>query len=66
MLRLTVKGRRLAEALAPVWEEIRAANRLLLDELRAGGHDLLENLAAIVRHERNPAAAGEISISIPG
>jgi len=48
-LSLSARGEELAAGLAPVWEEIRAANTGLLQELAAEGHDLLGALAAAER-----------------
>lgn len=46
LLRLSARGRSISKRLAPVWEEIRAANAELLRELEGEGHDLLGALAA--------------------
>jgi len=47
LLRLSARGEQVARRLDPVWNEIRAANRDLLDQLRDDGHDLLSALGAL-------------------
>lgn len=49
LLRLSARGRQLGEQLAPVWDEIRAANAELLEELRGDGVDLIASIAAAER-----------------
>jgi DNA-binding MarR family transcriptional regulator/predicted N-acetyltransferase YhbS len=43
-IELTAAGRQIATTLDPIWEEIRLANRELLGELAAKGHDFLAAL----------------------
>jgi DNA-binding MarR family transcriptional regulator/GNAT superfamily N-acetyltransferase len=47
LLELTAAGRQIATTLDPSWEEIRLANRELLEELAGKGHDILVALGEL-------------------
>jgi DNA-binding MarR family transcriptional regulator/GNAT superfamily N-acetyltransferase len=65
-LELTAAGRRTATILDPIWEEIRLANRELLGELAAKGHDFLaalEELESLLdQHDMHERVTGHLRV----